>query len=540
MEHHVERLQNALNEARAALSLPPIQKMQSIDGNDEVNSCNIEPGEEGFDSPDGLVSAPIRSLYEVTRLQQIQAGEKAQPSGAVIRPDFIAQGVISIEKAEKLTEYYLNRLDHFFYDFLGNYTSLAHIRDASSLLTLMLCTVASLHDPLESDVYDRLSRELRDLASSFMFQERLGLEDIKAFCMGAYWLSDMTSNLSALAFHKATSMQFHVSHLNQPDTDREGFDRSQMWLMIYLHNEQISILRGLPSSGMGRDFVKWENHVESPHSGEIDLRMASHIDLLLILNRVRELYGLDTSKSIPSILIQQLQDFNVQIDRWGAGWSGRLATNKWLGNFPSEAVQLHWRVAKFYVCSHVFRGLDVSTSIATTFSHNSEDIATCAITTATSILQLLTESEVLRSALIGMPHWFHTMFAFAAVFLLKMASTYRQHVNINVELVLGTCKKVLEIFRQSPCARQHLVHRIARGLSEMIERSEMKISLPGHGNGIETARNGMQDHLQYGQVMGPLDFDVNNRGYDVRPLLDLENFDFLSMPPLGWSMDFAT
>lgn len=316
MEKHVEQLQIALNEARAALSLPPVLQSHGVDGHDEINSGNIEPGEVSFDSPDGLVSAPIRSLYEVTRLRQIQAAEKTQPPGLVVEPDFISRGVISLEKGEQLTKSYLNRLDHFFYDFLGKYTGLSQIRKASTLLALMLCTVASLHDPLESDVYDTLSRELRDLSSSFMFQERLGLEDIKAFCLGGYWLSDMTFNLSALAFNKATSMQFHVSHLIQPDTDRGSFSRSQMWLMIYLLNEQISILRGLPSSGMGRDFIKWENHMNSPYSSEIDLRMVSHIDLLLILSRVRELYGLDTTKPIPSILMPQLRDFNVHVDRW--------------------------------------------------------------------------------------------------------------------------------------------------------------------------------------------------------------------------------
>lgn len=225
----------------------------------------------------------------------------------------------------------------------------------------------------------------------------------------------------------------------------------------------------------------------------------------------------------------------------GAKWSGKLAKNKWIGNFPSEAVKLHWQVAKFYVCSHVFRGLDVSSSTTIAFSNNSEDIAACAVTTAISILQLLTESEALRSNLIGMPHWFHTMFAFPSVFLLKVVSTYRSYVNIDIELVFRTCKQVLEVFRNSPCARQHLVHRIARGLSEMIEQCEMKIFVPSNGNANsnEVAGNETQDHAQHEHLVDPQDVGLDNGAYDIPPWFDLQNFDFLSMPPLAWNTDFT-
>ena len=546
MENTVLRLQEALNEARASLSLAPVYQVPVHDNQNEDDPDNLVTGEEGFDSPEGLVSAPIRSLYEVTRLQEAKAGEKppssSSPSGTVVQPDFIARGIISIEKAEQLTHYYLNRLDHFFYDFLQKYTSISQIRETSTLLALMLCTVAAIHDPLESEAYDRLSRELRDLTSTFLFRERLGLEDIKALCLGGYWLSDMTSSLSSLAFHKATSMQFHVSHLNQPDSDVTCFQTSQLWLIIYLLNEQISILRGLPSSGMGRDFIKWEHHMESKHATEIDLRMVSHIDLLLILNRVRELYGLDTSKSIPSTLIPELRDFTIHIDKWGHNWCRKLAINRWIGNFPAEAIQLHWQVAKFYVYSHVFRGLDVSSPTPTTVLNESEDMATNAIATALSILQLLTGSETIRGALIGMPHWFHTMFAFTAVFLLKVVSTFRRRVTVDVDLVLTTCKETLEVFRHSPCARQHLVHRISKGLSDMIRRCEATIQVPNQTNGTENIPSNDSSHFQQEQATSTQDYGVGNGLYDSNQAwLDFDSFGFLSMPPpLDWNMDFNT
>ena len=141
------------------------------------------------------------------------------------------------------------------------------------------------------------------------------------------------------------------------------------------------------------------------------------------------------------MLIGELREFNVRVDRWGTAWSGKLARNKWLGNFPSEAVKLHWRMAKFYICSHAFRGLHAAST--TSISPDLVDIAACAIKTAISILQLPAESEEVRATLVGVPQYFHTMYAFAAVFLLKVATKYSHYVEVDVELVFKSCKQLL-------------------------------------------------------------------------------------------------
>lgn len=336
MKQHFSRLEAALNEARVALSLPPVVARDTYEiADEETKVRETEVNEEDPDIVDenmavktseSLASAPIRSLYEITRLHSPREDENTdiQSSGLVFQPDFISRGVIKLAEAERLAKSYLNRLDHYFYGHLEKYPDFASIRKTSTMLALCICTVAALHDPLGSDAYEKLSKELRSLVASLMFRPRLGLEDIRSLCIGCYWLSDMTWMLSALAIRKAISMQFHKAHLAQPETDHDRFLRSQVWLFIYLNNEQISMLQGVPSSGMPRDFVKWEEHMSSPFANDADLRCVSHIDLLLLLSRARELYGLDTTKPIPQMLIPQLRDFNIQVDRWGATWSGKL------------------------------------------------------------------------------------------------------------------------------------------------------------------------------------------------------------------------
>ncbi|KLJ06253.1 hypothetical protein EMPG_10322 [Blastomyces silverae] len=614
MAQQVARLQKALNNTRAAISLGPIITTKGFDTTDEeaaaaaaAAATDPESSEGGLDSvdandaPDTLASAPIKSLYEVTKPGDAQAheGSKLQFSGLVIEPDFISRGVVTFEQADQLAKSYLGRLDHFFYDFvLRQYANIREIRQTSTLLAVTLCTIASLHDPLGTEVYEKLSRELRNVASSLMFRHRLGMEDIKALCMGSYWLGDMTWILSALVSRKAIAMHYHTSHLNQPATDKDGFYKSQMWLLIYLANEQISLLRGAPPASVDREFVNWETHLASPYSGEVDKRLVSHIDLLMLLSRVRQVYGVDTMKAIPQHMVPQLRDFLSQLDQWNHTWTGKLARNKWLGNFPSEAVKLHGRFAKFFVCSLAFRGLSVNSSSSarplhpslsssslpstitpssapTTLLPDLQDIATSAITTALSILQQLIESDELRACLVGVPHYFHTMFAFAAVFLLKIATRYRAHVAVDPTLVLGTSRQVLDVFSRCPCARQHLVHRIASGLKEMIERCEVLLAQDFQGGGgvvndhdagdssndKHCGAGGMAKHMQdyqhnhnydhshsngqnhaNGAILEPYNNNSQDFGSHSNELMqwfDLENFDFLSMSPPSWETSFG-
>ncbi|KAK2749859.1 hypothetical protein FQN57_005274 [Myotisia sp. PD_48] len=533
MVQHFSQLQSALNETRIAVSLPPIAAPEGLDP-EETNTIDplTESSEESktvteiTSPPDTLVSAPIRSLYEATKPNEIQASAESRLSGLVLEPDFISRGIISLSEADQLTITYLARLDPFFYDHLQQYSGFGEIRRTSTLLALTVCTVTALHDPLGTEPYERLSRELRTVASSLLFRNNLGLEDIKALCLGSYWLGDMTWALSGLVLRKAIGMKYHTSHLSQPQTAKEAFCRSQIWLLIYLSNEQISLLRGSPQCSVDGRYINWKNHLSSPFSGENDLRLISHIDLLLLLSNVRQSFGVDPAKPIPAHTIPQLKDYLEQLDRWGKSWTGRLARNKWLGNFPSQAVQLHWRFAKFFICSHAYRGLNID-STTTALAPSLKDIANSAVTTAISILEMLIESDDLRSNLIRIPYYFHTMFAFAVVFILKAATRYKEHVQVDTELMFRTSRCVLEVFQHYSCARQHLVYKIARGLKVMIDQCGMQ-RLPN-----DMARSEINE-----QHVSSTGVTPRNTNHEIMSWVDLENFDFLSMSPLLGNADF--
>jgi hypothetical protein len=204
-----------------------------------------------------------------------------------------------------------------------------------------------------------------------------------------------------------------------------------------------------------------------------------------------------------------------------------------LGNFPSQAVALHYHFAKFYLCSHVYRGLRTGEANGATLSRELEDIAEGAIAAAFSILQSLLDSEDLRIGLVGVPHYFHTMYTFAAVFLLKIATRYTEHVTVDVESVFEVVYKIVHLFESSPCARQHLVHRISRGLKEMLIGCRQLVQ-----SGVETSKVWEVEGLAEG-AENSMGFQ-NNDGYiaDDTPAFNLENFDFLSALPPSWPSEF--
>ncbi|EGE09172.1 hypothetical protein TEQG_08835 [Trichophyton equinum CBS 127.97] len=450
MNRYFSHLQTALNEARAALSLPPISAVDELGMKEEDGKASQR--EQADEQPntlevgmeqDTLASAPMRSLYEVTKSSEVHE-KTTQFSGLVMEPDFVSRGVITEAEAGQLTKTYLTRLDHFFYDHLQKYADISEVRKTSTLLALTLCPVAP--------------------------------------------------------------------------------------------NEQISILHGSPACGVEPGYINWKNHLASPFSGEIDLRLISHIDLLLLLGKVRQTYGVDAMKPIPLSLIPQLRDYLAQLDRWSQAWTGRLARNKWLGNFPSQAVKLHFRFAKFFICSHAFRGLNVE-SAHVPLAPELQDIAGSAVSTAISILELLIESDELRAYLVGIPHYFHTMFAFAAVFLLKVATRNRQHVQVDTQLVFRISRRVLEVFQHCPCAKQHLVHRIAQGLQEMIERCEGQIATESSGHPVNRVLN-REPPIPASMPPPPTTSNPEIGSQDMLSWFNLENFDFLSMSPPTWNTEF--
>lgn len=114
------------------------------------------------------------------------------------------------------------------------------------------------------------------------------------------------------------------------------------------------------------------------------------------------------------------------------------------------------------------------------------------------------------------------MYTFAAVFLLKIATKYTEHIAVDVNSVFEIVYKIVQLFESSPCAKQHLVHRISRGLKEMLIGCR-QLAEPG----LEHLRP-WEASSTAGGIGNGFGFQDNGRNLtDDASIFDLDSFDFL-------------
>jgi hypothetical protein len=123
-------------------------------------------------------------------------GPNLLPSGDRSHLDLVARGLISLEVAESFFLTYRQKLDHHLYRILIDHDSFSSVRASSPLLTAAICTVGALHNL--STEFNICYEELIRLSSNQVFSKENTADDVRALCIGALWLSDVSSTLIGL------------------------------------------------------------------------------------------------------------------------------------------------------------------------------------------------------------------------------------------------------------------------------------------------------------------------------------------------------
>lgn len=493
----------SLQEALAKLSLPALPPLR-INSSKRIEEQTEREGGEPDDSPydasptlspkdDELPHAPIDSLYQITRLKNLRSDDSPNErktsldqNASHLVNDFISRGLITIEDADRLVNLFNNRIDHFMYKIgSGTYRDLDSLRRGSSILTAAICTVAALHDPTSNHLYTICGREFRRLMSASMFDRRLDQDCMRAMCIASYWLHDLSWMLSGYAIRRAMEVNLSSSYQRVlENNDEEAMNSVRIWYVLYICDRHLSILYGRPS--IVRDDLSvsgWEDVLKSSMCTESDKRLISQMALLVIMGNARELFGPDTGEPIATAFASHLNKFSRQIDQWAGYWSTELLSktqfplpipsniilthpelHESIGEFPTKGVILHHHLAKLHLHSHVFRGLK-GRPVAPHF----ETSAIAAVTAATSIIEYVLTDDDVRDALVGIPHYIHSMIAFACVFLLKIAAQHSgQYIDDNSVIDLVT--RAVRQFRATPVGKWHLVQLMAGGLEKMLRK----------------------------------------------------------------------
>lgn len=209
---HHESSPNAMIAAGEALSAREsnLRMAMTRDNSPEANGSIDHNGNSV------TVEEPMGSLYEVTRLRNIRSNKAKTIRPATDRgqvQDLISKGIISLYEAENLyTRYthapdqvlnmmcrFANQKSNSFHISLNHYLwvgleqthpDFKSVRESSELLTATILTVTALHIPTSAETFDKCYKEFLFLISSSMFSRYHSVDDVRALCIAAFWLSE--------------------------------------------------------------------------------------------------------------------------------------------------------------------------------------------------------------------------------------------------------------------------------------------------------------------------------------------------------------
>lgn len=310
-------------------NLPLTDRSQTQSSHQEgpgvVMDITREPSpEQGLREPD-LVPAPMRSLYEVTKLRNLRNNNGEAPKQTLLEEDFISRGLISLPEAEELFAYFSRTMNQLLWGgIILVHHDLTSVRRASTLLSAAVLTVAALHIPNRTDTLNRCYNEYVSLVSSMALTRAHTLDDIRGLCVGAFWLSELSWKLSGHAVRIATEMGLHQSYQRLIRGHTDQYERAQLWYLLYVCDHHFSIAYGRPPV-IHEDVVirNYESFLALPMVAPGDTRLLAQVALFMLLTEAYRMFGSDAEQALTEEDFGQLRVFNVAVDQWRLLWQPR-------------------------------------------------------------------------------------------------------------------------------------------------------------------------------------------------------------------------
>lgn len=160
------------------------------------NGFNISQPPQGLESPNTLtlnLSCSLGSFPASSMMNLTFTRDRTYLGHGL---DLISCGLLSLETAESLFSYYKEHLEPLIHNVLGDDVTLATTRAESSLLTTAVCTVAAICTGSES--YQNCLKYFKREVSGKVFSSDYSFNDVRALCIGAFWVNEISSALNGL------------------------------------------------------------------------------------------------------------------------------------------------------------------------------------------------------------------------------------------------------------------------------------------------------------------------------------------------------
>ncbi|KAG4428453.1 hypothetical protein IFR05_016065 [Cadophora sp. M221] len=494
MEENSQCMQRAVAKILSVLELPPLEtfnrqpsivqvvspeavaeRLQATTSEPRVSRTaamamtrehSLEPESSKMD--DALVSAPMGSLYEVTKLRNLRSNPSAN-TGPVVVEDFISKGKVSEAEAEELFGIFSRSLNHYLWGGIALiHDNLTSVRQSSSLLLAAILTVTALHIPGRSHTFDVCYAEFIALVCDSMFERYHVLDGIRGLCIGAFWLSDVSWKLSGHAVRIATELNLHQSYSRAIRGSQEHIEGARLWYFLYVCDHHFSIAYGRPPVIHENETITHhERFLELPTITQSDLRLHSQVAVFLILTKVYNAFGPDIEQILSEQDLIRLRHFNVDLDSWRIKWEPLLAPNPYVSSYPAKGVILHLNFGKLQVGSLALRGIKQPSEL----TQDRRELAATAVHCALGILQMVLEDTDVRNSVVGVPIYLSTMITYSTVFLLKVQQKWGAFkLGTDPVLVRDLVTRTIGLLNEGRAGERHLTGHIAAGLSKMLDR----------------------------------------------------------------------
>lgn len=332
------------------------------------------------------------------------------------------------------------------------------------------------------------------LASSSSLSRNHNLDDVRALCLAAFYLPNLSWRLCGQAARLAAEMNIHQSFHKLMNGDMRHAERVRVWYALYVCDRHFSIAYGRPSAMCNDAAIKGvESFIETPSTVPGDVRLSAQVALFKILSEAYAEHGSDQTESPGDHYLENLRMFNIEIERWRLLWQPRSHDVSGIGSYPSKGVVMYYHFARFQLNSLALRGVRWLSDKPLCL--NRREAAVAAISAAMSTLVYILEEEDIRRAMAGVPLFTHTMIALCATFLLKIAgNSVREGDNLLQYLGLGfNLSEIMSLTSQpadmlsevaDQVSEKHLTRLIVSGIREMLQRVYPSNPVPNEANMI--------------------------------------------------------
>lgn len=389
--------------------------------------------------------------------------------------DIITMGIITYKNAQACLDLYKGKLDHFPYRILGDRAScnLDAIRTASPLLLAAICSVSILHKAPGD--FGACYVHFKSVYMSRSVAKDLSVDDIRALCIGAFWLSDMSWTLVGTAVRMATELHLQKSFGKALRGDREHYLRARLYLLVYACDHHFSIPFGRPSLTRQCNAIRnVRKFRQCTHATEDDARLVSQVLRWSLCADVFENYDADAGVPLTDSGLSDLCTFSNSLDSLRAEWIDRFQPNMHIGNYPRKGVGLQCDFAKLYLCSHAFRGIEGSDTMGRSQeAAQAFDILTNeGISSALSIINGVASDTEIQSFFNGLPVYFDIMLAFSVVFLFKVSSKYPNLFRLDVNATKHSVNNMLVVMKRITANfhPHHLLVDLTKGIDGLLQR----------------------------------------------------------------------